>query len=67
MEWRSIARVAACSNPKENGAKHTAWMKADQDLRTAQDELARLTHRYIRQYGWIELAGVHMRRWISRH
>lgn len=66
MEWVSIARVAAHSDPKETGAKYAAWMKADQDLRAAQDELARLTHRYIRQYGWVELAGVHMRRWIDR-
>lgn len=65
MEWRSIARVAAYSDPKETGAKHTASMKADQDLRAAQDELARLTHRYIRQYGWVELAGVHARRWTE--
>lgn len=63
MDWAALHRVALYCDPKEIGAKHAAWMKADQDLRAAQDELAALTHRYIRQYGWVETAGVHIRRW----
>ncbi|AMB48415.1 hypothetical protein [Methylobacterium sp. AMS5] len=66
MEYKSLARVSNYANPHELGAKHITLMDAEREWREAQDELGRLVHRYVRQYGWIELVGVHVRRRAGR-
>jgi hypothetical protein len=66
LEWVILARVSMYADPQELRIKHAAFLDADRQLRSHQDELATLTHRYIRQYGWVEVAGVYGRRWASQ-
>lgn len=66
MRCRALPRISAITSPQEHEAKYTTWIDAEREWREAQDELGRLVHRYVRQYGWIEMASVHLRRGTKR-
>ncbi|TXN17272.1 hypothetical protein FV219_00545 [Methylobacterium sp. WL122] len=65
MELTSIRGVILYADQAEVTGKSAALGAADRVCREAQDELAKLVHRYIRQYGWIELVGVYARKRIA--
>lgn len=62
MEATAVLRDTGWVDQADMTAKLADLRAADQEWFDAQDELGRLVHGYVRQYGWIELASVHIRR-----